>query len=191
MDSETTRIVEEVKAEILAKKKASWPPNSIFAFIKGLPPATVGGFGAKLLSRALDQSGLTVSSGGTELYDLEVQSGGGFRIEVKCSTESPRRFQQVRDPRPNTGSRWRYDALVCVGVSPDDLTFWFIPSPSVAKLIDDKAIGVQHADSHTHWFFPDEKSPICPFRKYMVARKELVEKISKGKALGKVAATGS
>lgn len=157
--------------------------DSPLTFLRGLPPQTVGTkFGAELIRRVLQREGISCWKAGTRLYDIVVSDARGQdgpRIEVKCSTERPaRRFQQVRDPRPEeAGGRWRYDCLVCVGVSPDDVTFWFIDAEEVCRLIDDGLISVQHADSETNWFFPNEDYERCPFRRYLVDRSGLVRAV--------------
>ncbi|MBI5498981.1 MAG: hypothetical protein HY907_01970 [Deltaproteobacteria bacterium] len=186
MDRETRTIVLDLKREILARQPAGWPPDSLFTFLRGLPPATVGTrFGSELVARILDGAGLATRKGGTRLYDLVVGGGDGLRVEVKTSTEFPtRRFQQVRDPRPGVArERWRYDALVCLGVRPDDLTIWLLPGPQAAELIADGTIGVQHTDSETNWFFPNEDAPTCPFNRFLVTRRELVGAIRRMKPL--------
>jgi len=183
MDKVLAKIVGELRAEILASRAPGWPPDAPLTFLRGLPPQTVGTkFGTELIRRVLEREGIECWKAGTRLYDIVVspdRKTDGTRIEVKCSTELPaRRFQQVRDPRPDEANgRWRYDCLVCVGVSPDDLTFWYLDSVPVGELIDDGVIQVQHADSETNWFFPNEDYDKCPFREYLVSRADLIKRI--------------
>jgi hypothetical protein len=148
MDSVLAEIVAELRAEILASRAPGWPPDARMTFLRGLPPQTVGTkFGTELVRRLLERAGLPCWKAGTRLYDIVVspdRKTDGTRVEVKCSTERPaRRFQQVRDPRPDEADgRWRYDCLVCIGVSPDDLSFWYIDGTEVDALIDDGVDGV-------------------------------------------------
>lgn len=192
LDSILKGIISELKQDILSSRAGGWPPESVLSFLRGLPPQTVGTkFGCELVRRLLERENVSCWRAGTRLYDIVISARkgeDGTRVEVKCSTELPqRRFQQVRDPRPEeAGGRWRYDCLVCVGVSPDNLTFWFVPGEEVARLIDDGLITVQHADSETNWFFPNEDYDRCPFKPYVVDRSALVRAIVNQPALGAV-----
>jgi hypothetical protein len=183
MDKILAEIVGELRQEILASRAPGWPPEAPLTFLRGLPPQTVGTkFGTELIRRILDREGITSWKAGTRLYDLVLapdRKSDGTRVEVKCSTELPvRRFQQVRDPRPDEAAgRWRYDCLVCVGVSPGDVSFWFIDGREVAELIDHGIIEVQHSDSETNWFFPNEDYAKCPFQQYLAHRNQLVAAI--------------
>ena len=193
LDPVLKRVVSQLKHEIMASWAGGWPPESPLSFLRGLPPQTVGSkFGAGLIRRLLEEQGTACWGAVTRLYDIVVASQkgeDGTRIEVKCSTELPqRRFQQVRDPRPEQAAdRWRYDCLVCIGVSPDDLALWFIPGEEVARLIDDGLITVQHADSETNWFFPNEDYERCPFKPYLVDRLAPVRTIRAHPPLGSLA----
>jgi len=193
MDPVLAEIVAQLRTEILASRAPGWPPDAALTFLRGLPPQTVGTkFGTELARRLLEREGITCWKAGTRLYDIVLSPDrrtDGTRVEVKCSTErARRRFQQVREPRPDEANgRWRYDCLVCVGVSPDDLTFWYIDGREVASLIDEGIIEVQHADSETNWFFPNEDYTNCPFRQYVVTRAELVERIRAASPLQGVA----
>ena len=184
MDNVLRGIADEVRAEILANRPPPWPPDSLFAYLRGLPPQTVGTrFATSLVSRILQREGVETGSGGRGLYDLVITSGlaEGLRIEVKCSTERPeRRFQQVRDPRPPTESDgWRYDCLLCIGVSPNHLTFWLLDAEQTADCIDRSLITIQHTDSNTHWFFPSEERPDDPFATFIKSRRELIGEIQR------------
>ena len=180
MDGVLADIIAELREEILASRAPGWPPDAPLTFLRGLPPQTVGTkFGTELVRRILQRDSIVCWKAGTRLYDIVIsldRKTDGTRIEVKCSTELPaRRFQQVRDPRPDEASgRWRYDCLVCLGVSPDNVSFWFIDAREVAELIDDGIIKIQHSDSETNWFFPNEDYENCPFREYLVDREQLV-----------------
>jgi len=132
MDQILGEIVRELRDQILASRAPGWPPEAPLTFLRGLPPQTVGTkFGTELIRRLLERDGIACWKAGTRLYDIVIspdRKTDGPRIEVKCSTERPaRRFQQVRDPRADEAAgRWRYDCLVCIGVSPEDLVFWYI-----------------------------------------------------------------
>jgi hypothetical protein len=143
----------------------------------------------ELIARLLVKGGLKARTvGARKLFSVVVangENGGPLRVAMKSSTELPtRRFQQIRDPRPDdTTERWRYDCLVCLGVSPNGLTIWFLPGNDVAHLIDDGLIAVQHTDSETNSFFPNEKDSACPFAAFIVTPEQLVEKVKAMKPL--------
>ena len=184
MDSILRGIAEEVRAEILENRPPPWPPDSLFAYLRGLPPQTVGiKFATSLVRQILQREGLETDSGGRRLYSLVITSGSaaGVKIATKCSTEIPeRRFQQVRDPRPPTeDDGWRYDCLLCIGVSPNHLTFWLLDAEQIADCIDRGLIIIQHTDSNTHWFFPSEERPDDPFATFIKSRRELIGEIQR------------
>jgi hypothetical protein len=131
------------------KQVAEWPPDSPLSFVLMLAPRTRGKLGEMLLAQIAADAGLMVGKAESVAYDVRV---GGSRCEVKFSTEDPPRFQQVRDPRD--ASTTRYDHLVCISGRPHGLVYWLIPAQALGGLMDDGHVTVQHAMSDTKWFLP-------------------------------------
>lgn len=140
---------------------AEWPPDSPLRFVLMLAPRTRGQLGEKLLAEIAGRAGLATDAAESVAYDLRV---GGQRIEVKFSTEDPPRFQQVRDPREPTGTK--YDQLACISGRPHGLVYWLIPAIAVGELMDAGHITIQHAMSDTKWFLPSRAGTdaFAPFR---------------------------
>jgi hypothetical protein len=143
------------------KQVAEWPPDSPLSFVLMLAPRTRGKLGEMLLSQLAQEAGLPVGKAESVAYDVRV---GGSRCEVKLSTEDPPRFQQVRDPRD--ASTTRYDHLVCISGRPHGFVYWLIPAQELGGLMDDGHVTVQHAMSDTKWFLPsrDESDVFAAYR---------------------------
>ena len=131
------------------KRVAEWPPESPLSFVLMLAPRTRGKLGELLLAAIAENAGIEISSAESVAYDVRL---GDCRIEVKLSTEDPPRFQQVRDPREPTGTK--YDFLACISGRPHGLVYWLIPANELGALMDAGDITVQHAMSDTKWFLP-------------------------------------
>lgn len=147
--------------ETSLKQVAEWPPDSPLRFVLMLAPRTRGKLGEELLAEIAGRAGLATEKAESVAYDLRV---GAQRIEVKFSTEDPPRFQQVRDPREPTGTK--YDHLACISGRPHGLVYWLIPADAVGELMDEGHITIQHAMSDTKWFLPSRagKDAFAPFR---------------------------
>jgi diadenosine tetraphosphatase ApaH/serine/threonine PP2A family protein phosphatase len=157
-DGETSALA-DLKATL--KQVAEWPPDSPLAFVLMLAPRTRGKLGEMLLAQIAENAGLIVGKAESVAYDVRI---GAARCEVKFSTEDPPRFQQVRDPRE--ASATKYDYLVCISGRPHGLVYWLIPAEALGQLMDGGAITVQHAMSDTKWFLPSrtESDVFASFR---------------------------
>lgn len=132
---------------------ADWPADSPLSFVRRLPPASRGRFGARVISALAEVAGVPAEPSGSDDFTLRItRPNGPVRVAVKFSTEDPPRFQQVRNPHHADG--YKYDWLVCVSGRPTELMYWAIPAAVVDQLIHDEHIRIQHQDSETHWFFP-------------------------------------
>ena len=131
------------------KQVAEWPPDSPLSFVPMLAPRTRGKLGELLLARIATDAGMTIGKAESVAYDVRI---GPARCEVKFSTEDPPRFQQVRNPRQDGGTK--YDYLVCISGRPHGLVYWLIPAEALGGLMDDGHITIQHAMSDTKWFRP-------------------------------------
>jgi hypothetical protein len=132
------------------KQVAEWPPESPLSFVLMLASRTRGKLGEMLVDGIARRAGLSTAKPSSIDYDRQI---GSSRCEIKFSTEDPPRFQQVRDPRLESGER-KYDCLICVSGRPHGLVYWIIPASAVGALMDEEAITVQHAMSNTKWFLP-------------------------------------
>ena len=131
------------------KQVAEWPPDSPLSFVLMLAPRTRGKLGEMLLAQIGSDGGMIIGKAESVAYDVRL---GKARCEVKFSTEDPPRFQQVRDPRDDGGTR--YDYLVCISGRPHGLVYWLIPADALGRLMDAGHVTVQHAMSDTKWFLP-------------------------------------
>ncbi|MGI9089667.1 MAG: hypothetical protein ACR2GG_01040 [Gemmatimonadaceae bacterium] len=132
------------------KQVAEWPPDSPLSFVLLLAPRTRGKLGEMLLRHIAEEAGLRAVKAESVAYDVQI---GAARCEVKFSTEDPPRFQQVRDPRLESGTT-KYDYLVGISGRPHGLVYWLIPASALGGLMDDGHIIIQHAMSDTKWFHP-------------------------------------
>lgn len=115
-----------------------------------LASRTRGKLGEMLVDGIARRAGLSTAKPSSVDYDRQI---GSSHCEIKFSTEDPPRFQQVRDPRLESGER-KYDHLICVSGRPHGLVYWIIPASEVGTLMDEEKITVQHAMSNTKWFLP-------------------------------------
>jgi hypothetical protein len=143
-----TAILDELRATL--KQVAEWPPESPLSFVLMLASRTRGKLGEMLVDGIARRTGLGTAKPSSVDYDRQV---GPSRCEIKFSTEDPPRFQQVRDPRLESGEQ-KYDHLICVSGRPHGLVYWIIPASVVGTLMDEEEITVQHAMSNTKWFLP-------------------------------------
>jgi hypothetical protein len=146
--ADETAILGELRASL--KQVAEWPPESPLSFVLTLASRTRGKLGEMLVDSIAQRVGLTTAKPSSVSHDRQV---GSSRCEIKFSTEDPPRFQQVRDPRLESGEQ-KYDHLICVSGRPHGLIYWLLPASAVATLMDEEEIIVKHAMSNTKWFFP-------------------------------------
>jgi hypothetical protein len=146
--TDETAILDELRASL--KQVAEWPPESPLSFVLMLASRTRGKLGEMLVDGIARRAGLSTAKPSSVDHDRQV---GPSRCEIKFSTEDPPRFQQVRDPRLESGEQ-KYDHLICVSGRPHGLVYWIIPASEVGTLMDQEEITVQHAMSNTKWFLP-------------------------------------
>lgn len=144
------------------KQVAEWPPDSPLSFVLMLAPRTRGKLGEMLLRHIAHHAGIGTGKAESVAYDVRI---GAARCEVKFSTEDPPRFQQVRDPRLESGGT-KFDYLVCISGRPHGLVYWLVPARALGELMDSGSITVQHAMSDTKWFLPSrtESDVFASFR---------------------------
>jgi hypothetical protein len=96
----------------------------------------------------------------TALYDVgwtPSDTGRLLRIELKASSESNPRFQQIRHPRMTTpdAPEPEYDVLLCLGLSNAGLEWWAFSADDIVNLIASGQLVLQHGagktDSGTYW----------------------------------------
>lgn len=146
--ADETVILTELRASL--KQVAEWPPESPLSFVLMLASRTRGKLGEMLVDGIARRAGLSTAKPSSVDYDRQV---GSSRCEIKFSTEDPPRFQQVRDPRLESGEQ-KYDYLIGVSGRPHGLVYWIIPASVVGTLMDEEKITIQHAMSNTKWFLP-------------------------------------
>jgi hypothetical protein len=154
------------------KQVAEWPPESPLSFVLMLASRTRGKLGEMLVDGIARRAGLNTTKPSSVDYDRQI---GSSRCEIKFSTEDPPRFQQVRDPRLDSGEQ-KYDHLICVSGRPHGLVYWIIPASAVGKLMDEEEITVQHAMSNTKWFLPS-RTDSDTFSAFRFTYEDLVEAI--------------
>jgi len=136
--------------------------GSPFAWIKTRPSRQVGKIGEQLVSGWLAARGFNVSRSGDSDCDRIIE---GKRIEVKFSTiwkSGSYKFQQFRDQR--------YEAAICLGLSPFDASCWVIPKEELMhQWRDADGIHSQHGGaggSDTAWLTLEPNNPpgwLSPF----------------------------
>jgi hypothetical protein len=110
-------LLAELRASL--KQVAEWPPESPLSFVLMLASRTRGKLGEMLVDGIARRAGLSTGKPSSVNYDRQI---GSRRCEIKFSTEDPPRFQQVRDPRLESGEQ-KYDHLICVSGRPHGLTY--------------------------------------------------------------------
>ena len=135
---------------------AEWQTSPLRDLVTAAP-STKGRFAREVIGRLAAAAGVSFAS-------VAGSAGSRRRVgatvcEIKLSTEDPPRFQQVRPPGD------AYDCLIGIGAHPHDLVYWVIPADDVQSLIDEGAIGYQHADTSL-WFFPQtvDEDEFSPYR---------------------------
>ena len=123
---------------------AEWEASPLRDLVTAAP-STKGRFAREIIGRL-------AAAAGVSFTNVAGAAGSRRRVsatvcEIKLSTEDPPRFQQVRPPGD------AYDYLIGIGAHPHDLVYWVIPAGDVRSLINEGAIGYQHADTSL-WFFP-------------------------------------
>lgn len=143
------------KVRIDYKERRTQWVGSPFEWLIRLPPRTVGSVGEELVEKWLEAQGFEVTPSNSTEFDRWCRLRGGsktIRLEVKFSTLWEDRkyvFQQIRDQE--------YDALFCLGISPQSAHAWTIPKAMAWLNATSQHRGKQGQD--TKWLHVDPESP--------------------------------
>lgn len=140
---------EQVKGRYV-ERRAQWS-GSPFEWLIRLPSRTVGAVGEALVEEWLKAEGFELTRSRSSEFDRWCQLKGGrkrIRLEIKFSTlweNGTYRFQQIRDQQ--------YDALLCLGLSPNSAHAWAIPKDEAWARASGQHGGRQGRD--TKWLHID------------------------------------